>query len=554
VRIVTRASGWQWLTLAAALFVLNFALTFHNIWPTLWITTRHELSIEIATLLLLLALYSEIVRPPTRRLITVFTLAVMTLAIGRYAEVTAPALYGRPVNIYWDAQHLPAVGAMLAEVAAPWQLAAIALGLLALLAAVFGALRWSLARVWDSLGRDASRRAVALLSGALVVLYWQGHTSSPLRTLGWFSLPVTATYHQQALFIRDAVAEARGRGRLPPAAPLPPADLARVADTDVLVVFVESYGAAAFDREPLSQALQPGLAELAETLAATGRRAVSAFVEAPTFGGASWLAHVSFFTGQSVRDSGTYNLLLTQQRETVVHRFAVGGHRTVAVMPGLRQDWPEGAFYRFDTIYGEQALAYRGPEFGWWRVPDQYALAKLDELELHAAPRAPLFVFFPTISTHMPFRPVPPYQPDWTRLLTEQPFDEASIRERLERGPDWTDLGPAYAESLDYTLRYFSGYLRERPDYGAVWVVLGDHQPAASVSGVGTRWDVPVHVIAERGDHDEILDALVSAGFADGLTPGSHTLGPMHELTRLLMNAFSSDTAAVQALPDLSLR
>jgi hypothetical protein len=322
----------------------------------------------------------------------------------------------------------------------------------------------------------------------------------------------------------------------------------------VLVVFVESYGAAAFDREPLSQALAPGLAELAETLAATGRRAVSAFVEAPTFGGASWLSHVSFLAGQPVRDVGTYNLLLTQRRETAVRRFAAAGHRTVAVMPGLRRDWPEGAFYGFDIIYGEQALAYRGPEFGWWRVPDQYALARLDELELRAVSRAPLFVFFPTISTHMPFRPVPPYQPDWTRLLTEQPFDEASIRERLERGPDWTDLGPAYAESLDYTLRYFSGYLRERPDYGAVWVVLGDHQPAASVSGVGTRWDVPVHVIADRGDHDEILDALVAAGFADGLTPDDATLVPMHELTPLLLDAFSSDTAAVPASPDVSLR
>ncbi|MDH3508064.1 MAG: hypothetical protein OEQ25_13100, partial [Gammaproteobacteria bacterium] len=60
------APGWRsWLALAAALFILNFALTFHNIWPTLWITTRHELSIEIALLLVALAAYSALVRPPS---------------------------------------------------------------------------------------------------------------------------------------------------------------------------------------------------------------------------------------------------------------------------------------------------------------------------------------------------------------------------------------------------------------------------------------------------------------------------------------------------------
>jgi hypothetical protein len=36
--------------------------------------------------------------------------------------------YGRPVNLYWDARHLPNVGAMLAEVAKPWMLVAFLAG------------------------------------------------------------------------------------------------------------------------------------------------------------------------------------------------------------------------------------------------------------------------------------------------------------------------------------------------------------------------------------------------------------------------------------------
>ena len=99
----------------------------------------------------------------------------------------------------------------------------------------------------------------------------------------------------------------------------------------------------------------------------------------PTFGGGSWLAHASFMSGVEVRDTGDYTLLLTQRRETWPKLFEAAGYRAVAVMPGLRSAWPEGAFYGFDTIYDALALDYRGPDFGWWRIPDQFSLARTAE-------------------------------------------------------------------------------------------------------------------------------------------------------------------------------
>ena len=72
-----------WLSMGAALVVLNFSLTFHNVWPTLWITTHHELSIEIAVLLLALALYSEAVRLPSHRTITFLAFLLVVFCIGR---------------------------------------------------------------------------------------------------------------------------------------------------------------------------------------------------------------------------------------------------------------------------------------------------------------------------------------------------------------------------------------------------------------------------------------------------------------------------------------
>ena len=107
-------------------------------------------------------------------------------------------------------------------------------------------------------------------------------------------------------------------------------------------------------------------------------------------------------------------------------------------------------------------------------------------------------MFFPTINTHIPFRPIPPYQPDWQRVLTKHPFDDAATAASLAQSADWMNLGVPYAESFVYTLRYLGGYLRARPHADFVLVLLGDHQPAASVTGVDARWDVPVHVITSR--------------------------------------------------------
>jgi len=200
----------QWLPLVVALLLLNAAVTFHNVWPTLWITTRHEFSIEIAVLVLLLAAYSEIFGPPRRWLMACLTVPLLAMCIGRYAEVTAPALYGRPVNVYWDAQHLPKVAAMLAEVASPWLLAVGALGLIVLLGALIYGLHWSLARVWDGLGAAATRRALGAFAASLVALYavsW-ALESSPRY---WFSLPVTATYGQQAAFLVEALVDGAQR-------------------------------------------------------------------------------------------------------------------------------------------------------------------------------------------------------------------------------------------------------------------------------------------------------------------------------------------------------
>jgi hypothetical protein len=319
--------------------------------------------------------------------------------------------------------------------------------------------------------------------------------------------------------------------------------LAALGGDDVLLVFLESYGAVTYTRPEFAARLERPRRELEDAIAATGRRTASATVTAPTFGGNSWLSHLTLLTGTEVADPDAYARTMQVPRTTLVQEFAANGYRTVALMPGLRQAWPEGAFYRFDAILGADALDYRGPEFGWWRIPDQYALAAL---ERDAPDPRPRFVFFTTISSHAPFRPTPPYQPDWERLSGPAPYG-AEAAAALAVAPDWTNLGPAYVDTIAYAHEWLAGWLRRNADANVTLVVLGDHQPPAAVSGPGADWTVPIHVVTRR---DDVSNALLAAGFLPGLHPSPAPLMRMHRLRPVLRAAFTGPAASLSASGD----
>jgi phosphatidylglycerophosphate synthase len=531
-----RIRTWYgWARIGVAVLLLNAALTFYNVWPTLGIHWQGELSVEVAALVLLLCLSNAWLGPTSPRVLAALCALLVVFVLGRYGEVTAPALYGREVNLYWDVPQLASVTGMLLRVESPWRAAAVCAGLVAALAALYFAVRWSL-RTIDGVLRThrMARRIIGAGAAALVVvgvIQW----STDLPAVPRFSIPVSRTYGGQLVRTFDALSS-RAAWVLPPSPPLQ-SSLAALEDADVLLVFSESLGRVIDDRPEFSQALGPARARLAAALQETHRSAVSAYVRSPTFGGHSVLAHLSLLSGIEVRDPGRYALLMTQRRPTLVSVFKAHGYRTVDVMPGMRQRWPEGAFYGFDEIYDASKLDYRGPEFGWWRIPDQFSLAAIDAAELQHQPRKPVFVFFPTVSTHMPFVPTPPLQPDDGRLLSTQPFDPGTLRHALAQEPDWTHMDAAYVNSVEYFLDVVTHYLRERADNRFVMIVLGDHQPAANVSGEGASWDVPVYVISRQ---TAILDGLQAHGFRPGLKPAGPAIGKMNELTPWLLTAFGN--------------
>lgn len=540
-------------TLLGALALLNAALTFHNVWPTPAVELRGEWSVEVALLVLALASWCAWRGPPRPAALTALGALALLFALARYAEVTAPALYGRGINLYWDARHVGGAVAMLVRVAPAWQLAGAALAVLASLAAALLLLRACVARLaralqpapGDAFATALRATLVGVASLALLLFAIDRRTGALPAALSRFSTPVSETWAEQFALLAGSWRAAHaapatalatapaGGGVLMPA-------LHRAGGAvrdDVFVVFVESYGAVAWQRPEIAARLADSRAALARAIEGSGRGVVSAWVRSPTFGSGSWLAHASLLAGAEVRDGDDYARLLLRPRNLLTDVFRHDGYRVLALMPGLKQAWPEGEYFRFDAIYGEAALDYRGPAFGWWRIPDQFALARFDELEARATPGGPRFVFFTTISSHVPFRPTPPYQPDWSRMTAAAPYDAADAARSLAQAPEWTRLAPAYGDSLAYAQRTLAGWLARHAGKPLTMLVLGDHQPPAAVSGEGAIHDVPVHVISDR---PEVLAALAAQGFVPGLDPAGPTLGPMHALGPRLVEALGA--------------
>ncbi len=522
-------------SLGLALYVLNFALTFHNVWPTLGITTRHDLSVEIAAIIFLVSIYTWRMGRLSSGKITLLAVLLTLMALARYLEVTAPALFGRRINLYWDAQYIPHVTEMMVKAASPFQIIVFSAGGIISLFVIYILLRLSLLRIIDALGHSVLRRGITICMGLLIVGYTMGHIDQPIHTLKYYSLPLTKTYWEQAEFISSVLAQDANEV-LPDTDPLGSFDLPLLKNSDVIVHFFESYGATAYDNPFIANKIQKSKSNFTSAIKSTGRYVVSGFISPPTFGGNSWLSHASFMTGLDVRHLSTYDLMVTQDRPTLADRFKSIGYRSVALMPGMKTEWPEGSFYGFDRIYGEKELDYRGPDFGWWRIPDQYSLAKISKLEIDKINRQPLFLFFTTITPHMPFRPTPPYQPDWSQITSDAPFENNMVKTSLNMAPDWTNLQPAYADTLAYTFDYLTGYLQLYANKNITWIILGDHQPPSSVSGKDVRWDVPVHIIS---GNQTIIKSLIGKGFIEGLEPSDAPIDTMHQLPVTLLQIFS---------------
>jgi len=538
-RSAGRWAGWL-LRFAAALFLLNLLFTFENLWPGLGGLSVPRLSFELC--LAVLALMGWVAWRGGLSTRAASALAVVALLGGalRYVDVTAPAVFGRPLNLYWDGRHTAEVVRLALQSVAWWQVAAALTLLLLCLYALYRLTRLAVATLAECLAWRTPQPAL-LLAGLALTLSFVSYRPAGRDTRWFFSLPLSPTLVRQVALLPAALWPATSDAVLSPS-PAFSGNVARLQGADVLLLFAESYGMTSYDDPAKASALQSTREQFAQAIRASGRGVVSARVGSPTFGGASWLAHAGLLSGVDTRDPHHNDLLLRSERPTLVGHFARQGYRTVGWMPGLQRPWPEGSFYGFDRIADVSGIGYAGPAFGYWRVPDQAAMALLhaQELARPLAERAPRFMVFPTLNTHAPFRPLPPYLEDGSRAAQADAYTPGQHAAALAAEVSWSEVATPYLDSLRYQFTWLGGYLSQRAPRKMVLIVIGDHQPFAAVSGPNASWDVPVHVIC---DDPVLLQRFIERGFTPGLQPPAASLGPMRGLTPLLMEVFVDPAA-----------
>jgi len=523
---VTAPKAPGWLRPGLAFFALNTLLSFENRWPGIGVRFMPRLSFELCLGLALLALWVAGRGAPSARALKGLAGGFVALVALRYADVTAPAVMGRPVNVYWDGRHALDLIELALRAWPAWQVTGVALALPLGAALLWALARWAIAELARALASPALRRG-AVASTAALALCFGAYVPDRRDTRWFFSLPLAPTLLNQAGLVARVLWPGQVEAELG-SGPAFDTDLQSLrsgggAPADVVLLFAESYGAVALDDPALSAALAPARERLMAAIAASGRRVVSARVRAATFGGASWLSHASLLSGLAITDPVRHQLLLASERATLVRHFARHGYRTVGWMPGIKRPWPEGAFYGFERFADDPRLGYGGPGIGYWRIPDQVTMALLQEQELGAPvpARRPVFAVFPTVSTHAPFQPLP--------ALLDEPL------QALPRGASGQSPETGYAAGLRYQFLWLARHLERTAGAVQLLIVVGDHQPPGGLAGREASWDVPVHVIT--GD-PALARRFQALGFQPGLQAGEPALGAMHDLTRMLLRAF----------------
>jgi hypothetical protein len=324
---------------------------------------------------------------------------------------------------------------------------------------------------------------------------------------------------------------------------------------DVLFTFVESYGRTAIEDPAMAGPVGAVLKEGGAALRAAGFEARSGWLRSPVLGAGSWMCHATLLSGLWIDNQQRYRHLVSGDRTTLNQYFRrTGAWRTVAVVPGVRQAWPEARFFGLDRSYDSTHLGYHGPYFSWTPVPDQFTLQAFERLEYGRKNRRPLMAEIILASSHQPWAPLP-------RVIDWRDLGDGSVFGPIQKaGKDpaevWKDTGSVrteYRASIEYSLRSLFGFMGRYAHRNTVLVFLGDHQPRPEVVAGSPRRDVPVTIVA----HDPtILDRVAGWGWTPGLKPAPDApIWAMNQFRDRFLKAFGPQApSAAQASRKATVR
>ncbi len=465
----------------------------------------------------------------------------------KVANLAVFAIYARPFNAFLHLHLVPAGIQLLSGAIGPILTSLAVTGALVLLVLVAALLLGALNAVTASF--EPWRPRVAVGAAAFLLVSYGILDIADVRAQGEATTTATSSH-----FVRDQIQWhwqtfgdlERFRAGLAGDDQLADGLLSGLGKTDVLLVFVESYGRTAIETPAYAAITGPTLRHFDAELGKAGFEARSAWLASSTFGGQSWLAHGTLLSGLCIDGQGRYDALLLAGRRLLTHDFQRAGWSTVAIVPGITEEWPDARSFGYERVHAAADLGYAGQPFGWISMPDQYTLAALDRLELGAKNRPPIMATVILISSHAPWTPLPVVVP-WKKIGDGAIFDTAM---RTGDAPEavWADaesIRGQYARSIDYVLRTLAAYVAEHKDDDMLMIVVGDHQPIPFVAGDTTRPDVPIHIIARD---PSVLAAMDGWGWTAGMTPDpTAPTWPMEALRGRFLATFTPGMATAAA-------
>ncbi|MEQ9488199.1 MAG: sulfatase-like hydrolase/transferase [Alphaproteobacteria bacterium] len=502
--------------LAIFFVVLNIAFNIHSQhWEFAW-----GFPVELLSGFGLVAM--SVVLQRWQDKLRILATAIIVFAVGFHLiDTVGRAIHGRRLDLVFDSAQFPHIIDLLAASLPVWLVwSGVVLTIFVLVAVFFGTAlaidrlyrQFALGLTQFNTPRNAAVLVIAI--ACLGLLDSNGLLADrPVATT--FQGTEAARYHAETVYLwvdggKSALASVTGdrNGIRDGETTLP-----GLVDTDVILIFIESYAASLYERETHLATMTGLYDRYGASFAEKGIHAASALMDSPTYGGLSWLAHLTLTSGARLDRNLTYRAYLNSDLDTLQSILHRTGHQTILVKPGIKRFWPEGARLRFDRLDTAEDIPYSGPDFGYFAIPDQVSLAHLATV-LETRSVEPVLAQIALISSHYPFRPLPPFIGDTARLDDPEAWDAAIVAQKA--GKDWQDPVEGYRRAIAYTLESVLDFVDRTTDDNDLIIVLGDHQPWRVVSGnLGGR-ATPMHVFSRN---QTLVDAFLSDGYTSGLMP-----------------------------------
>ncbi|MBT3314468.1 MAG: hypothetical protein HN390_07620 [Anaerolineae bacterium] len=300
---------------------------------------------------------------------------------------------------------------------------------------------------------------------------------------------------------------------------------------NVYIIFFESYGSVLYKHEYFRPAFTEMATAFEARLADEGWQSVSAFSEAPTWGGGSWMSYTSALFGIRVSEQSQYKALREQYAQVpypnMGRYFHTQGYEYLWVVPINRELPPkyqevDYAFYGADRWITYDTLEYAGPLYGWGpSPPDQYTFGFMQDL---VQEQQPTFLFFLNQDSHYPWIPLPERVDDW-RTLANSDAVGGSLSSEEKSSLSQFASRENYLAATEHSFANIADFITTLNNPNAIIMLVGDHQPP-TVSRKDDGFETMLHIISQDND---FLENFQNYGFEQGILLDSEEVQLKHE-------------------------